>query len=85
MNLTRISCEESDKLRPGLCVVSSCTDLDGQFHAEPQIDTVWGHEDGTEIMRDARFPRWEWDSRKGDRKACEHYLIESGGQKWMSA
>lgn len=72
----RISCAESDALRPELRVLGSCTDMDGQFHSEPQIDTVWGRSDGVEVMKDVRYPRVGFDTGVGDRLPCEHWLLD---------
>lgn len=72
----QITCAESDKLREGLTVVSSCTDMDASFHSEPQIDTVWGTLKGEEILRDIRYPAWEWSENRQDRKPYEHFRLE---------
>ena len=81
MSAERISCEAMERLisERGLCVVSSCTDLDAQFHSEPQIDTTWGLPDGTEVIRSYRYPSWDRGpgstTRWADRKPCEHFLV----------
>jgi hypothetical protein len=79
MSWRKITCEERDtifyaerpeKLRP----MSSCTDMDGQFHGEPQMDIEWGlHSTDTPILRETRYP-----SRDGgpDRAPCEHWEFQ---------
>lgn len=61
----RITCAESDALRSDLILVASCTDLDAWFHAESEIDTIWGLTDGTEVLKDVRYPN--------DEQPCRHY------------
>lgn len=73
---TPISCAESDELRPALTVISSCTDMSGYLHSQPQIDTTWGTKDGTEVLREARYPSLGGGP---DRKPCEHWKRAAEG------
>lgn len=82
MSWRRITCEERDaifhaerpeKLRP----ISSCTDMSGEFHGEPQMDMTWGlHSTDTPVLRESRYP-----SRDGgpDRQPCEHWEFQEDG------
>jgi hypothetical protein len=75
----KITCEERDaiyhaerpeKLRP----LSSCTDMGGEFHAEPQMDITWGiASTDTPVLRETRYP-----SRGSgpDRRPCEHWQFQ---------
>jgi hypothetical protein len=82
MSWLKITCEERDaifhaerpeKLRP----LSSCTDMSGEYHGEPQMDITWGlYSDTTPetpVLRESRYP-----SRDGgpDRKPCEHWSFQ---------
>ena len=75
MTWVKIDCKRSDELRTSLnlCVVSSRSDLGGMM-GDPSVQTTWGdRETETEVLNEARFPRFEWDSRPGDLAPCEHY------------
>ncbi|MBB3752518.1 hypothetical protein FHT44_005030 [Mycolicibacterium sp. BK634] len=59
--------EREEALRP----LSSCTDLSGEYHGEPQMDITWGlTSTDTPVLKESRYP-----SRDGgpDRKPCEHW------------
>lgn len=71
----KLTCEESDELRQTLILLGGCTDMSAQFHSEPQIDTTYGYANGTEVMRDIRYPRQEFDEGLGDRLPCEHWYL----------
>lgn len=86
MSWLKITCEERDaifyaerdeKLRP----LSSCTDMDGWYHSEPQMDITWGlYSDTTPetpILRETRYPSRE--SGQPDRKPCEHWTFQDDG------
>lgn len=82
MSWRKISCKErdtlyyaarSEELRP----LSSCTDMSGEFHGEPQMDITWGiASTDTPVIRETRYP-----SRDGgpDRLPCEHYEFQGNG------
>lgn len=83
MSWLKITCEERDaiyqaerpeKLRP----ISSCTDLDAEFHSEPQMDITWGiASTDTPVLRETRYPPWPYaESGTSDRKPCEHYVFQ---------
>lgn len=83
MAWVQITCADRDALMADrdLVPISSCTDLDGQFHSEPEVFTEWGDR-GTEqpVLRDRRFPpRYYADEDtwgKPDPKPCEHYRFQ---------
>ncbi|WP_373202700.1 hypothetical protein [Mycobacterium marinum] len=64
MSWCKITCEERDAIyhadRPeSLRPLSSCTDMSGQFHGDPQIDITWGiYSTDTPVLRETRYPRW---------------------------
>lgn len=64
-----IACAEADRMRPGLHPLSSITNYVGgevlNLDLPPWTATTWGHEDGTEVLRDER-----------DEHGCRHYAIE---------
>lgn len=82
MSWRKITCAERDAIyraeRPEkLAPISSCTDMDGTFHSEPQMDITWGIASTDKpVIRETRYP-----SRDGgpDRKPCEHWEFQDDG------
>lgn len=86
MGWVKITCAERDEIMGlrDLVPFSSCTDLDAEFHSEPEVFTEWGDR-GTDlsVLQDYRYPArmyvsddpLEYASRP-DRKPCEHYQWE---------
>ncbi|QOF39372.1 hypothetical protein E3G66_003576 [Mycobacteroides abscessus] len=84
----KITCAEREQIwadRDGnrnLAPISTCTDLDAEFHSEPEIFTEWGdRETQVPVLRDYRYPaRYCASDPPGtvrpDRKSCEHYRYE---------
>jgi len=78
---TRITCADRDQLMASrdLVPVSSCTDLDAEFHSEPEMFIEWGDRSTEKsVLRDYRYParRPHPDDPATpcpDRKPCEHY------------
>ena len=66
-----IPCWVADRLRPGMTVLSSLSDLGGEY-GEPQVYTEWGTEDGRPLMREWRYPSGYFDG--SDRRPCEHLV-----------
>lgn len=83
MNWRKVTCQERDAIyyaeRPEkLAPISSCTDMSGEFHGEPQMDITWGiASTDTPVLRETRYPARE--SGQPDRKPCEHYTFEEDG------
>lgn len=84
MGWVRIPCAERDQIMADhdLVPFASCTDLDAQFHSEPEMFIEWGDRStDTSVLRDYRFPaRYYTGDPPGtirpDRKPCEHYRFE---------
>lgn len=84
MGWVMITCAERDQIMADrdLAPISSCTDLDGEFHSEPEMFIEWGQRyTDTGVLRDYRYPaRYYADDPPGtvkpDRKPCEHYRFE---------
>lgn len=61
-------------------VISSRTDIGGQF-GDPVIDTTWGHkETGEPVLRDVRWPAPPCSNPGvvlADVRPCEHYRHEA--------
>lgn len=72
--MKRICCGDSEAARDGLTPLASITNWIGGEVLNPDLPpitaTTWGHDDGTEVMRD-----------EIDRDGCRHWLIESGEQQ----
>lgn len=87
MGWVKITCAERDELKAArdLVPVSSCTDLDAQFHSEPEVFTEWGERDTeVSVLQDYRYPPRRYLSdgpleyvQRPDRKPCEHYRWEA--------
>ena len=81
MSWRKITCKERDDIyyaerAEKLAPISSCTDLSGEFHAEPQMDITWGFASTeTPVLRETRYPSRE--SGQPDRKPCEHWAFEN--------
>lgn len=79
-----VTCTEREQLMADrdLVPVSSCTDLDAEFHSDPEVFTEWGDRaTETPVLRDYRFPARTYASdppgpARPDRKPCEHYRFE---------
>lgn len=71
--MRQITCGESEAARDGLKPLSSITNYVAGEVLNPELPpitaTTWGHEDGTEVMRD-----------EIDRNGCRHWLIDG----WQS-
>ncbi|CPW71690.1 hypothetical protein [Mycobacteroides abscessus] len=85
MGWVKISCAEREQIMAArdLAPFSSCTDLDAEFHSEPEVFTEWGDR-GTEnsVLRDYRYPARRCLGEdpgiiRPDRKPCEHYRYEA--------
>ena len=85
MGWVKISCAERETLKADhdWVPVASCTDLDAEFHSEPEVFTEWGDRStGRPALRDYRYPpryhSGESGYGKSDRKPCEHYRWGAG-------
>lgn len=79
----KIPCAERDELMAArdLVPISSCTDLDAEFHSQPEVFTEWGDRTTEQpVLRDRRFPGWQpadWRQPAGpDLKPCEHHRFQ---------
>ena len=78
-----ITCAERDQIKAehDLVPISACTDLDAEFHSQPEVFTEWGDR-ATEkpVLRDYRYPAWprsDMSEPAGlDLKPCKHYRFE---------
>jgi hypothetical protein len=79
MTWTRIGCTARDVLMatasPALIPMGGHVRVDG-LYGPPRIETVWGTDAGTELLKDVRHPRHSSDPGDGDRLPCEHYEWE---------
>lgn len=83
MGWVKITCADRDEIMASRDLVpfSSCTDLDAEFHSEPEVFIEWG-ERGTDVsvLQDYRYPARSSLSEpvvvRPDRKPCEHYRWE---------
>lgn len=81
MAWVKISCAERDQIMSSgdLAPFSSCTDLDAEFHSEPEMFIEWGDRGtDTSVLRDYRYPARRYLSDdpgtvRPDRKPCEHF------------
>lgn len=85
MRWVKITCAERDQMMAerDLVPYSSCTDLDAEYHSEPQMDIEWSERGSDQpLLREHRYPAWpsaDWRQPAGpDRKPCEHYRHEDG-------
>ncbi len=84
----KIPCAERDQVKADrdLVPISGCTDLDAEFHSEPEVFTEWGDRNThVSVLRDYRYPARYYASDpprtvKPDRKPCEHYRFTQNGQ-----
>ncbi|OHU29052.1 hypothetical protein [Mycobacteroides chelonae] len=82
MTWVKIPCAERDQLMADRDLVpfASCTDLDAQFHSEPEMFIEWGQRGtDTSVLRDYRHPEFSSSDPaviRPDRKPCEHYRFE---------
>ena len=80
MSWVQISCVDRDLAYRDVInddeygVISGRSDMGGQY-GDPRVETIWGYGDAPHL-KDVRHPRYEWDSRIGDRLPCEHYQWE---------
>lgn len=88
MSWRKITCQERDELMAtrDLVPIGACTDLDAEFHSEPQMDIEWGDRaSGQPVLREHRYPARTYASddpataRRPDVKPCEHYRFEEDG------
>ncbi|AGT12393.1 hypothetical protein I5H84_gp087 [Mycobacterium phage RitaG] len=85
MPWVKITCTERDELMStrDLVPFSSCTDLDAEFHSEPQMDIEWAERGADQpVLREHRYPARTYLSDepgtvRPDRKPCEHYRYEA--------
>lgn len=83
MTWVQITCAERDQIMAArdLVPISSCTDLDAEFHSAPQMDIEWGDRASEQpVLCEHRYPAWpsaDWSQPAApDRKPCEHYRYE---------
>lgn len=83
MSWLKITCAERDAILNAerdekLAPISACTDLDAEYHAEPQMDITWGlASTDTPVLRETRYPARNADGP--DRKPCEHWAFQNDG------